>query len=286
MKRIAIVSLALLAAACSSNGGSAPSGPGPATHLALTLPADLNAGVAAIGDVLALDAKGATATSYAGSVKLTSTDTTGTVPATVAMAAGHGTFPVTFASLGAATVSAADSANASIAGTATVQVHGLVYTDPSTTGAVKLVRNADFSSASLVQLDLVAGKAVPAGFAVGMNLPLDTSRVGLFATPLVEGNVFNPGAAPKAEAIRLAAGVLYSGLSQKAGGAGAVAHDVAVSAGGIYYSVRVALAPGAAVGTVFDGSARMPGFRAAVRDLLGNDAVGQSDFAVGKLEVR
>jgi hypothetical protein len=284
MKRIGIVSLALLAAACSSNGG--PSGPGPATHLALTLPADLNAGAAANGDVLALDAKGNTATSYAGTVKLTSTDTAGTVPATVAMTAGHGTFPVTFGSLGAATVSAADGADASIAGTATVQVHGLVYTDPSATAAVKLVRNADFSSASLVQLDLVASKAVPAGFAVGMNLPVDTSRVGLFATPLVEGNVFNPGAAPKAEAIGLAAGVLYSGLSQKAGGAGAVAGDVAISAGGIYYSVRLALVPGGAVGTVFDGSAAMPKFRAAVRDLLGNDSVGQSDFAVGKLEVR
>jgi hypothetical protein len=286
MKRIAFVSLVLLAAACSSNGGSPPFGPGPGTVLAVILPSDLNAGAAATGDVQALDANGNLATSYSRTVRLTSTDTNGTVPATVAMTAGHGTFQAAFASLGAVTVTATDSANSTISGTATVQVHGLVYTDPSPTGAVKLVRNADFSSASLMQLDLVASKAVPAGFAVGMNLPVDTSRVGLFATPLVEGNVFNPGAAPKAEAIRLAAGVLYSGLSQKAGGAGAVAHDVAVSAGGIYYSVRVALAPGAAVGTVFDGSAAMPKFRAAVRDLLGNDAVGQSDFAVGKLEVR
>ena len=37
---------------------------------------------------------------------------------------------------------------------------------------------------------------------------------------------------------------------------------------------------------VFDGSAAMQKFRAAVRDRLGNDAVGQAQFAVGKLEVR
>jgi hypothetical protein len=67
---------------------------------------------------------------------------------------------------------------------------------------VRLVLNAAASNARLVQLDLVASRSVPTGFAVGMNLPADPGRVTLDATPLVEGNVFNPGAAPKAEAIR------------------------------------------------------------------------------------
>jgi hypothetical protein len=151
---------------------------------------------------------------------------------------------------------------------------------------VKLVLNAAASNAHAVQLDLVASRAGDSGFAVGMNLPADGGRVVLNPTPLVEGNVFDPGLPPKAEAVRLAAGVLYSGLSQKAGGAGGGKTDVPIAAGGIYYSVRLALAASATPGTVFDGSAPMPGFRAAVRDLLGNDTVSQRDFAVGKLEVR
>jgi len=61
---------------------------------------------------------------------------------------------------------------------------------------------------------------------------------------------------------------------------------VARAYGGIYYSIRLALNPTATVGAVFDGASAMPKFRAAVRDLLGNDTVAQRDFAVGRLEIR
>lgn len=258
-----------------------------APHLVITLPADVNAGIVTTGSLAAQDVFGNPVSSYAGTVNLASTDTAATVAATARVAEGHALFPVTFATMGAQTVSAADSATASIAGATSVRVHGLVYTDPAQSNpAVKLVVNAAASNAHLVQLDLVAARPLPAGFAVGMNLPVDSSRVSLFPVPLLEGNVFDPGAPPKAEIARLAAGVLYSGLSQKAGGAGGGKADVAVAAGGTYYSIRLAVAATAAPGTVFDGSSPMRGFRAAVRDLLGNDTVSQRDFAIGKLEVR
>jgi hypothetical protein len=258
-----------------------------APHLVLGLPADVNAGIATNGSVAAQDAFANPVFSYAGTVNLTSSDAAATVPATVRVAEGHAVFPITFATMGPQTISAADSAAASISGAAGVRVHGLVYTDPvQPNAAVKLVLNAAASNAHAVQLDLVASRAVASGFAVGMNLPADGGRVVLHPTPLVEGNVFDPGLPPKAEAVRLTGGVLYSGVSQKAAGAGGGKTDVAIAAGGTYYSVRLALAASATPGTVFDGSGRIPGFRAAVRDLLGNDTVSQRDFAVGKLEVR
>lgn len=258
-----------------------------APHLVITLPADVNAGVATTGSVAAQDAFGNPVSSYAGTVNLASSDSAATIAATARVAEGHALFPVTFATMGAQTVSATDSAIASLAAAANVRVHGLVYTDPAQSNpAVKLVLNAAVSNAHLVQLDLVAARPVPAGFAAGMNLPADSSRVSLFPVPLLEGNVFDPGAPPKAEIVRLAGGVLYSGLSQKAGGAGGGKADVAVAAGGTYYSVRLVLAASATPGIVFDGSSPVRGFRAAVRDLLGNDTVSQRDFAVGKLEVR
>lgn len=258
-----------------------------APHLVIALPADVNAGVATTGSLAAQDAFGNPVGSYAGTVNLVSSDASATIAATARVAEGHALFPVTFATMGGQTVSAVDSATASIAGAVSVRVHGLVYTDPAQSNpAVKLVLNTAASNAHFVQLDLVAARALPAGFAVGMNLPADPSRILLFPAPLLEGNVFDPGAPPKAEAVRFAAGVLYSGLSQKAGGAGGGKGDVAVAAGGIYYSVRLALAAAATPGIVFDGSSPMRGFRAAVRDLLGNDTASQRDFAIGKLEVR
>jgi len=274
-------------ASISCTSGAVSVQPG-APHLVLTLPADLNAGVQATASVAAVDAFGNAATSYAGTVNLASSDASATLPTSLTMAGGHGSFAVTFATVGSQTVTGTDAATAGITGGAAVRVHGLVYTDPPAqlASAVRLVLNLAASNARVVQLDLVANRSVPSGFAVGMNLPADPSRIALDSTPLVEGNVFSPGSAPKAEAISLRSDVLYSGLSQKAGGAGGGASDVAVPAGGIYYSIRLALNPTATVGAVFDGATAMPKFRAAVRDILGNDTVTKRNFAVGRLEIR
>jgi hypothetical protein len=133
-----------------------------------------------------------------------------------------------------------------------------------------------------------------------MNLPLDATKVGPDATlldvtaPAGSSAVLTLGTGTQAKAATLSAakGVLYSGVSQKRTEAGSttVRGDVAVrpfpGGNSFYYSVRLVLTPGAAVGTVFDGAALPAGFRAAVRDRSGSDVFSGPDFAIGKLEVR
>ena len=142
--------------------------------------------------------------------------------------------------------------------------------------------------------DLVAAQGVPIGYGVGMNLPASTSRVLPDDTMLVTGNVFDPGdgtretraVAASLTMLGPTANVLYTGLSSKNAGVRPVVRDVKIAAGGLFYSIRLKLNPAAQPGVVFDGAIAMANFRAAVRDRLGNDTVAQSDFAVGRLEVR
>ena len=152
--------------------------------------------------------------------------------------------------------------------------------------------------ASVVQLDLVSNTTLNisgtrgGAYSAGMNLPLDTNRAQADTTLLVEGNVLNLGAAPKAVAAALPAsgsptgGVLYTGVSQKFSGAGAVASDTSLLVGRVFYSVRLKLPATAMVGSVFDGASLDTRFRAAVRNRAGDEVVSTPDFALGKLEVR
>jgi hypothetical protein len=212
---------------------------------------------------------------------------------------GTATAAIVFATIGVQTLTAAQSTDASIAGTGSTRVHGLVYTDPATgLGKARLVLNALASNSRTVQLDLISnttlvnsssfGFGYGAAYAAGLSLPLEASRVALDAVPLVDsGSVLNPGTNPKAEIAALKDGVLYTGLSQKAAGSGASALDQSVIAGQRFYSVRLRLNPSASVGQVFDGTSALPArFRAAVRDHLGNDVITRSDFSIGRLEVR
>jgi hypothetical protein len=142
-------------------------------------------------------------------------------------------------------------------------------------------------------------------FAAGMNLPLDVTKVSadltLISTTPPAGSlaVLVLGPAPQAVGalINTATGVLYSGVSQKraevSGATTTLRGDANVSpfpgiagSGGFYYSLRLRLIPGAAVGTVFDGANLPAKFRAAVRDRSGSDVFSNPDFAIGKLEVR
>ncbi|HET9155517.1 MAG TPA: hypothetical protein VFN91_02540 [Myxococcaceae bacterium] len=288
------------------------------TILAVTFPGlgaglDAWAGTAVTAHIRAQDALGNLVSSYAGTVHFTSSDAAATLPADATFTAGDAgekDVSVTFATIGAQTFTATDTANPLIQGTGkTVTVHGLVYTDPAPGGKVRLVRNAS-SNARLVRLDLVsntslfisgAGATARNGaFGAGMNLPLDVTKVGPDATlldvtaPAPSTAILALGTGPQAKAATLnaARGVLYSGISQKRTEAGSatVRGDVAVrpfpSTTSFYYSVRLVLTPGAAVGTVFDGAALPAGFRAAVRDRSGSDVFSGPDFAIGKLEVR
>jgi len=291
---------------------------------------DAWAGSAATATVTAQDKFGNRAGNYQGTVAFSSSDPAAVVPANVTFTAadnGQKTVNVTFNTIGAQTLTAADTATPATNGTGSQTVHGLVYTNPASGGKVRLVLNAAASNASVAQLDLVSNTSLfplTAGtndtvrngaFAAGMNLPLDTTKVGPDATLLVTAPpttspathaVLTLGAAPQAAGAAISNGVLYSGISQKRidATAGAAAHnargDVAVRpfpdgspatapTGSFYYSLRLKLTPGATAGTVFDGQALASNikFRAAVRDRSGSDVFsGAADFAIGKLEVR
>jgi len=102
---------------------------------------------------------------------------------------------------------------------------------------------------------------------------------------------FTLGSVPKAVAAALptagpAADTLLTGVSQKASGTGAKTTDTTLTVGAVLYSVRLALAPTATAGTIFDGNALPAGYRAAVRDRLGKDVAEMADFGIGQLVVR
>lgn len=165
----------------------------------------------------------------------------------------------------------------------------LVYTDPAPGKKIRLVKNPSSTGSTMI-LDLVANAALT-GYSVGMNLPLDTGRVQLDAVPMVTGTALLPGSSPAAAAAVIRgsgplSGVLASGQSQKAAGAGAIPTDSSVAVGQVFYSVRLDLRGTATVGTVFDGAALGAAFAAAMRDRAGNDTVLASEFAIGRLEVQ
>jgi len=87
-----------------------------ATKLKVTAPATATAGVPVSFTVAAVDAYGNTATGYSGTVGFTSSDTGATVPANVTLTGGAGTFTATLTKSGNQTITAKDTATASILG--------------------------------------------------------------------------------------------------------------------------------------------------------------------------
>ena len=233
---------------------------------------------------------------------------------------------ITFNTIGTQSLTATQVGASATTGTGLQTVHGLVYTAPPSGGKVRLVANAattaSFVQLDLVSnatLQVTRSAAVDAqlacnstqcsrrggAFGAGMNLPLDVTKVSadpvLISTTAPVGSVavFTLGPAPQAVAalINTVNGVLYSGVSQKraetSGASTTLRGDAPVSpfpgaagSGGFYYSLRLRLIPGAAVGTVFDGANLGAKFRAAVRDRSGSDVFSNPDFAIGKLEVK
>jgi hypothetical protein len=163
----------------------------------------------------------------------------------------------------------------------------LVYTDPSPGGKLRLVKDAS-STPGTVALKLVVNAAMTA-YSAGFNLPLDATKVSLNAASLTPGNALPPGNSPVAAKATLPSagplqGILVTGQSQKRSGTGAVATDSAIAVGDVVYTIRLDLAQGSAVGTVFDGSALPARFSGGVRNLAGTDVAGTADLAIGKLE--
>jgi hypothetical protein len=126
-----------------------------------------------------------------------------------------------------------------------------------------------------------------------MDLPVDTTRIVPASFVFTPGTVFPPGSAPSVPtyASKLPgsgplAGVLVTGQSQRPTGTGAVAGNTAVTAGQVFYTLKLNMTAVPNFGVVFDGANPGPRFRAAVRDRTGTEVVAPSEFGIGKLEVR
>ncbi len=89
---------------------------GAATHFSVTAASPQVAGASFPATVTALDANNATATLYAGTVKITSSDSAAVLPANATLTNGVGTFAVTLNTKGSQTVTATDTVTGSIAG--------------------------------------------------------------------------------------------------------------------------------------------------------------------------
>jgi hypothetical protein len=281
---------------CAAPMAIAPASP----RLAISLPANVRAGYPVSVGVAIKDVFDNAIPGYAGTVQFATTDTTaGAVPPSPITFnggdAGVATATATFMTLGPQTLTATDGGSPAATGSATADVHGLVYTAPDT-GRVRLVANPSGSNAQVVQLDLVANERLevstffgggPGSFAAGMNLPLDTTRATGDTTLFTPGNALVVGTASPVAAARIGATdhVLYTAVSRKRVAGTVFTQSTEVQKGQVFYSVRLRLTTDALVGTVFDGAQPGPLFVAAVRDQYGDNFVGPADFGIGKLAV-
>jgi hypothetical protein len=89
----------------------------PATHFAVSgFPASISVGVAGSVTVEALDASNNRATGYAGTVHVTSSDGSATLPANAGLLSGIGSFSVTLNTVGTQSITATDTVTSSITG--------------------------------------------------------------------------------------------------------------------------------------------------------------------------
>jgi len=280
--------------------------PGPDTQLAfVTQPSNGNATnpLAAV-TVAVLDAFGNTTASTAAVTVATGSGPAGKLSGTLTKnaVAGVATFgDLVFSAAGQYTLSATTTGLTGTTSTPfTIVAPALVYTDPNTVAdtdpltpdpKLALILNPA-SNRDVVVLDLVAVVPVT-GYSVGINLPLDASKVKADPALLTPGTVLAPGTGVVAAAAALPAtgplaNVLVSGVSQKAAGAGAVTTDTDIPAGSVLYTLRLDVNLQAGAGTVFDGATLLttPQFQALLRDKQGNDTVKAGEIVIGKLEVQ
>ena len=111
------------------------------THLSVTAATTATAGNSFVVTVKAVDGGGNVVTGYAGTVKMTSSDSAAVLPANSTLSSGQHTFTVTLKTAGSRTVTATDTANSGISGTTTAitvapaTTTHLVVTAPTTAGA-------------------------------------------------------------------------------------------------------------------------------------------------------
>lgn len=168
----------------------------------------------------------------------------------------------------------------------------LAYTNPTAPAKVRLVRDDVRSTDTSIVLRLEAAASF-SGYSIGLDLPIDPAKIVPATFVMTPGTVFNPGQAPSVPAVGSKlpasgplAGVLVTGISQRPTGTGAVAGNTAVTAGQVFYTLKLDMPAIPNFGLVFDGANLGPRFRAGVRDRAGTEVVAPSEFAIGKLEVR
>jgi hypothetical protein len=94
--------------------------PGPATHFTLSVPGPVTSGIAFTFTVTALDQFNNVATGYTGTVHFTSSDSLAMLPADATLTNGTGSFSATLRTSGSHTLTATDTVNSSITGSATI----------------------------------------------------------------------------------------------------------------------------------------------------------------------
>ncbi len=165
----------------------------------------------------------------------------------------------------------------------------ITYDNPKT-GALRLVNSKTKPTVDgEVVLDLVVGDQPLTGYSAGFNLPLAHGLVRL--TGFTPGTALEPGTSPPAAQAKLPitgplADHLVTGISQKAGGPGAVVTDTLLPPGAVLYTVHLEVISNAPDGMVLDGTAaefHLPS--GGLRDHNGTTVVEATDVAIGRLEI-
>jgi hypothetical protein len=229
-------------------------------------------------------------TAYAGTVEFSSSDRAAQLSEKYTFSGedeGQHRFVVTFRTPGRQSLTVRDPSRGWTA-SKDLNVRELVYTEPpANQGKIRLVR--DTSAAGIV-LKLVAAVNLK-GYAVGFNLPLQQPGLTTSTELLVPGDALMLGQPPLAVGAAVGekgplTGILVTGVSQKAAGAGAVTSETEISAGQVFYSFRLRPRGLRTPGVVFDGAAPGARFRGALRNREGQDVVSSGDFAIGRLELK
>lgn len=240
---------------------------------------------------LAVTKKGAPATSYTGAVTFSSTDMVAYLPAqytfTSADAGGHD-FLATLNTVGGQSLTATDAADGTLNATASTNVAGpAYYYVPPTGGKIALLPNVAQSSPSVAVLDLVALVDLT-GYFAGFDLAVDAAKLNPGADLITAGTALDPGSnVPAIMGTIPSSGplakALVTGISQKAAGGGAKPTDATITAGQLFYTLKLPLAATASGGTIFDGTVAKNKIRAGLRNKMGSEVVGAADFQIGKL---
>src|SRR5262249_38759303 len=149
---------------------------GTATHFTVSAPSSATRGTPISFTVTARDAFNNTATGYTGTVHFTSSDTAATLPANSTLTNRTGTFSVPFATAGNQTITATDTANASVTGTS-----GIIAV------ASTVVTNVNQAWVMQVYLDLLGRPADATGLAAWTGV-LDSGQATFFqvATAIIQ----------------------------------------------------------------------------------------------------